>query len=321
MSKQVIRLRFHGPAVDDHSMDVVHLGPALFAVGELCKLANRKFNEDQANVRVLARADQETHCFEVTLEVFQSLFASVQALIAKPTVRDTKEILEWLGLIGGLSGVGLLGLLAFLKGRSAKTTIVSQEGENNIQVTIEGDGATVTVNPRVWALAQDRDVRQRAADVVKPLSEDGYESIDVEETPERVQTIRKDDAFAIMACAGAAYDEESILNEPQEFTAWITVYGPVYDPSAPRWRFKFGERVEYMDISETTIAKDAIERGGALLSDAYRARIVLVQSLTSSGTIRNRYSIVSVEEFRPACCNRNMNSIGCRSRIDLNIFL
>lgn len=302
MSKQVIRLRFNGPAVDEHAMDVVHLGPALFAVGELCKLANRKFNEDKTHVRVLARADQETHCFEISLEIFQSLFDSVQALISKPDVRDIKEILEWLGLIGalgGVGGVGLIKLLAFLKGRNPQTTVVNQDGHNNIQVTIEGDGASVTVNPRVWALAQDKEIRQRAADVVKPLLEDGYESIDVEETPDKIQTISKDDALGVMACTGTSYEEESILDEPQEFTAWITVHAPVYDPGAPRWRFKFGERIEYMDISETTIAKEAIQRGGALLRDAYKARIQLVQSMTASGTIRNRYSVVAVEEFRP----------------------
>ena len=82
---------------------------------------------------------------------------------------------------------------------------------------------------------------------------------------------------------------------------------PVYDEKAERWRFRFGDHIEYFDISKTTIAQDAIRRGGALMDDAYKVKAKLVQSRTQSGKISNRYSVVSVEDFKPAEIQQQRN--------------
>ena len=86
-----------------------------------------------------------------------------------------------------------------------------------------------------------------------------------------------------------------------KFTALISVYEPVYDPSVKGWRFMFGDHPEYFDISETSIAHDAIDRGGALIGDTYEVMVRLDQTITNrdTGTIRNHYSIISVENFWP----------------------
>ena len=185
MAKETIRLRFNGPAVDAHTMDVVHLGPALIAVGELCKVANRKFNEDRANMRVLVQTDREHKCFEVSLQVvLQSLLEEVQSHIFRPDIRDAKDLIEWIGLVGGLtagSTFGLIRFLAWLKGRKPEGThLVDADGRDVVQISVKGDSNTVNLDPHVWALAKDKQALRRANEVVAPLRQEGYESIEFE---------------------------------------------------------------------------------------------------------------------------------------------
>ena len=55
-----------------------------------------------------------------------------------------------------------------------------------------------------------------------------------------------------------------------------------------------------MDISETTIASKALERGGALINDTYRVKLEIQQVKTSAGNFKNKYKIKKVLEFHPA---------------------
>ncbi|GJM05034.1 MAG: hypothetical protein DHS20C09_10250 [marine bacterium B5-7] len=89
-------------------------------------------------------------------------------------------------------------------------------------------------------------------------------------------------------------------DEPQIIKAWILVYSPVYDVSAPKWRFRFGSSNENTLISETTIAKDAIRRGGAMVNDAYHVELQITQKTVNTGHITNNYKVLKVLDFRPA---------------------
>ena len=55
-----------------------------------------------------------------------------------------------------------------------------------------------------------------------------------------------------------------------------------------------------MDISETTIAEDALKRGGALMDDMYKVKLEIQQLETSDGTISAKYKIKEVLSFSPA---------------------
>ncbi len=57
VSRENLKIRFDGPALGEHSMDVTVLGPSLTAFGELLRDANRKINGNDTNVRVQLHAD------------------------------------------------------------------------------------------------------------------------------------------------------------------------------------------------------------------------------------------------------------------------
>lgn len=282
-------------------MDIADIAPALLGLSELCKIANRKFNGDRAAVKVLIGTDAEHRCFQIDLHVVQTLWEHTKSVLGNDDIKSAKEFLEWLGLLGIPSGIyGLFSLLKALKNRRiTSTTLASKDGRDVVTITIEGDNNVVTVYPQTLEMLRDESVVTNAKKVVRPLLQEGYESLEFEANRQVLERIGTEDAVVIES-TDTADVLPSEIDQPQALTAWVSVYSPVYDAHAPMWRFKFGDAHEYMDISETNIAATAVLRGGSMIDDAYRVVLEITQEHRPNGTITNHYKIKKVLEFRPA---------------------
>src|SRR5271165_7582691 len=117
MSEADFQLAYDGEALRDHAMEVDELEPALLAVGNLCREINRVLNGDRADVSVRVRADFERKCFDIYFQLVQSIYEQVKAFLDDDRVETAKKILEWIGLLGGPSAIGLFGFLKIRKGR------------------------------------------------------------------------------------------------------------------------------------------------------------------------------------------------------------
>ncbi len=299
MSSEKVRIRYDGPALAGHSIDVDDLAPALLAIGELCKLANKKFNGDRAAVKVLVNADLDQSCFELNLELVQSLFDHARLIIGKDDVATAKEILEWLGIISASAGsvYGLYELLKVLKNRQIESTkLTVQNGTNVTQVHIKGDNNVINVHPQTGELFKDPAAISNVQKTLKPLAKDGYESLWFETEGGDKEGISKNEAKLILNYHIPDDEEET----PQEFIAWVEIYSPVYSRDAGSWRFLLNGRAEHMDISDTDIASKAMERGGTSVGDAYKVNLIMVQKRTASNRITASYKIKDVLDFRPS---------------------
>lgn len=67
-------IRYDGPALADHEMDVQDLAPALLVLADLIQIANQKFNGKNANMKVLVNADVEQKCFMIDISLVQTFF-------------------------------------------------------------------------------------------------------------------------------------------------------------------------------------------------------------------------------------------------------
>ena len=90
MSREHVTIRYDGPVLSGHSIAVDDLAPALLAIAEMCKLANKEFNGDRATVKVFVNADLEQNCFELRLELVQTLISHAKALIQNEDVATAK---------------------------------------------------------------------------------------------------------------------------------------------------------------------------------------------------------------------------------------
>ena len=298
MSKDLVRIRYNGPVLANHAIDVNHLAPALLSIGDLCRLANGKFNGERASVKVLVSIDAEHSCFELSFELVQTIYDKALSLIKNDDVKNAKEILEWLGIITTVAApIGLFRLLKWLKGRKVESqTLVKQDGKNVVKIKVVGDNNTINAYPQTMELYNDVEAIKSTQKIVKPLTEEGYNTLEFEYKEKVTEEVSKKEANDIMSIDVDVMEE--LEEEPQEIIALVKVYSPVYDVDASIWRFEYGDKHEYMDVSETEIVKKAIKRGWTSVDDTYRVRLEITQVTTRTGKIKNRYKIKEVLEFR-----------------------
>ena len=310
MSSEKIRIRYDGPALAKHSIDVDELAPALLALGDLCKLANNKFNGNRATIKVFVSANVEQNCFELNLELIQTLVSQIKSITSDEDVAAVKDLLEWLGIIVAVSVPTVMGLFKFLKtlgGRKIESIEPrTKEDGNVVQVKIEGDNNRVHVHSNTIELLKEPRVAEKFKKTIKPLAQEGYETLEFESDDGRKEEITKEEAKKILDVE--AVPQLLLIEDdaPQMVTAWITVYSPVYEINAKNWRFEYGGRHEVIDISETNIAEKAIRRGGALVNDTYKVVLEITQTKTPTGKYKNHYKIKEVVEFHPAQFQEDM---------------
>ena len=178
-------IKFDGPALVGRSMDVADLAPSLIALSDVFRGANHLFNGEKSAVKVLVNADLDQNCFELTLQLAQTIWDQVGSLLSDDDVKTAKEIAEWVGIISG-AGVSLFGLIKFLKSRTVTDTVIlKQEGGNhNVQISVAGNDNSVIVPQQVYELYTNKEIRTKAVAVLQPLRSDGYESLEFYEGKE-----------------------------------------------------------------------------------------------------------------------------------------
>lgn len=172
-------IKFDGPALAGKSMDVAHLAPALLALSDLVKDANRYANGDRAGAKVLVNADLDQKCFELNVELLLTIWERAKLLVADENVRSAKDIAEWLGLVAG-PPIGLFYLIKKLKGKKVQSVVVLRvkDGQHEVEITIEGEAEPLRLNQSVYELYANVETRRKALAVLEPLREDGYETLE-----------------------------------------------------------------------------------------------------------------------------------------------
>jgi hypothetical protein len=177
-------IRFDGPALANHEIDVQELAPALLALADMLQLANRKLNGDVTSMRVNVRADIEQRCFELQIHIFQSLLESARHLFGTSEYKTAKEIAEILDLMlpGGVGG-GVLWFWKIIADRrseapSQTSFVTEQKGGQTIINNFYGDGSSLTVRNDVYELGTDPEMTALGKRALKPLEQPGYESLE-----------------------------------------------------------------------------------------------------------------------------------------------
>lgn len=197
MSKHVTTtIRYDGPALAGHEMDVQDLAPALLALADIIQLANRKFNGTQADIKVMVNADVEQRCFMIDISLVMSFLDQAKGLLGTDHIKTAKEIAEWVGILSG-SSLGLFQLLKFLRSaKKADTPLqIRSDGAGNVIVT--GSGNTIIVPQEVYHLAQEPKAVEKAKAVLRPLEKEGYEKLAFLQGDEEVFEVTKAEAEGI----------------------------------------------------------------------------------------------------------------------------
>lgn len=297
---------------DDHSIDVKNLGPALMGFGRLLREANIEFNGKKSFAKVLVVSDFEHKCFNINFELVLDFYEQMKSLIGLDGVKTAKEVLEWVGLLkapltaaGALTvGMSYLKYLEWRKGREIIEEKIDKNPAGMIKITIKGDGNSVQLTPEIYNLAKNPKALRATQDAFLPVGKDEFETMRISSSDDSLrEDFELQEISDITASCIKGIEESKEVKGPdvEEFSAWLSVYSPVYDVAATSWRFRLGKETIYADISETTISQDALERGGALSDDAYQ---VVLEATTIYDSDNNpkkpNYKIKKVIRFVPS---------------------
>jgi hypothetical protein len=318
VSRHEFSVAYDGTALAGaHSIDVQALAPALLAFGKLIREANQEFNGKRATAKVLVVSDFEHRCFNINFELVVGLYEQVRTLLGAEPVETAKTILEWLGLLGIGSG-GTLGFLQFLKWKNGRKvagtrTITDVDRSGMVEVTVEGDGNSVVVHSHVYNLSENPRALRATRDAFLPLGQDGFDTVKVKQGEDTVEEIDSTAVKEIVASCNVGLEaakETETEPEVEVTPAWLSVYSPVFDPNAPNWRFRLGKDVIYADISETSIAQDALRRGEVGVEDAYQVKLEITTPFDSKGNkLEPQYKVLEVVRFVEAAPQPRQTSL------------
>jgi hypothetical protein len=174
MSKATLQIVYDGEALQNGTMDVRDLAPALLAVGQLFDAANFALNGERAKVSVHVRATTEGS-FQIDLEVVQSLIDQAASFLAGDAVvaaLNLKELLFGTVLAGG----GVIWLIKRLRG--GKPDRIERVSQDTVRLTFGTE--TFDVPIKLLRLYQDIAVRSSVERIVKePLEKPGIEEFKV----------------------------------------------------------------------------------------------------------------------------------------------
>ena len=224
-------IRYDGPALVDHEMDVEELAPALLALASLIQTANHKFNGDSSAVRVVVNADVEQQCFQIKIKLIQDLLQKTRSFLGGD-VATIKEICEWIGIVGS-GAAGALSLFKLLlslgKKQQDATVFKAKAGDDSTIVQIEN----LTINlpegtPRqVAELIRDPNIIIKAKEVLRPAAQPGYDTVAFVDPHKhrKVFEAKKDEVRAALAYEPPVAEEgdEEEEGEPTYATgpAWV----------------------------------------------------------------------------------------------------
>jgi len=251
-------IRYDGPALADHEIDVQELAPALLALADIIQLTNRKFNGDAATMRVNVKADVEQRCFQLSIHIFQSLLQHAQHLFGTAEYKTAKEIAEDLDLIfpeGGAVGLFALWRWWAKRGKEEASGTIFNTEQHGGNTTINcGAGNSITVKTEVYNLAVDPSLIELGRRVLRPLEQAGYETLGFHEkaTGRPVIELTKEEATSFIQSPALSPPEALTASEDDQHNPIrATVFVKTQrNEGRAQWELKWAARAEMASIDD-----------------------------------------------------------------------
>lgn len=290
MSTERFQIVYKGSNVDDGSMDVRDLAPALLDIGNLLEDTNTLLNSTKASVRVRIKSFGRGS-FTVDLEFLQSIQESIKAaLFVAQQPLSALALLELLGIAISPSNIhidGVLQLLRFLKGQAPRSSTVVEAGKVRIE---NCEGNNITVNQNVVFLAQNEKIQKDINGALGPVLRGGVESVRIGST----EPIGKEDAEHVVQSTKsltAPLGEE--IREESERRVALRVKAPLLEGSG-KWRLASEDQQYYVSIEDPGFL-DRVHGGLESFSsgDVVVVRLKTISTF-SDGRVREEHAVTEV---------------------------
>ena len=299
MNLHKVRIAYNGEALENYSMDINDLAPALMAFGQLVMRANEVIGNKQ-QVRVMLTADSlRRGSFDVSLELVYTGLEQMKALVGfadDSGISALMEVLGWGGTITGLT-IGVWELIKKIGSKKVKA-VKSEDGK--VIITLENN-TTVVTTQNTFNVYMDMQVRESVNKVVAPLSKDGIDSFE----------LRNPNDYTDNKCISSVHKNElSLYDVPElevrvepdnvfEQEMLLKIVSIVFDESQ-KWRFSDGEVTFWAKVEDDAFWHD-VESGALAFrsGDRLKAMCKTVQRINQQGNFVTERTIVKVIKVLP----------------------
>lgn len=285
-------IKYDGPALVSHQMDVRELAPALIALSELLENANKSAFPGASEVRVNVQGNFKSGSFGIDLTAVQTVAEQVVSLFSGREATAGTNLLALLTSIGLFGGGGLVGVIKWLKGR--KPSAIRLDGDSTVFELVDGETIeTFEVDLAAGKLYQSRIVRQSLAKVVKPLEREGIDRFACGRDRATEAVVTKDEAPYFELAASDA----DIVSDTVAERVLLQVESAVFKESN-KWRFNDGATSFFAEIADEEFlgrvqsGDERFGKGDMLVVDLRRTQFV------SDAGLKLEYSVVRVREHR-----------------------
>jgi hypothetical protein len=290
---------FDGPALEGGEIDVNDLAPALMALNDLFRSANKKLNGNKVETSLRVRATA-AKCFEVDLSLIQLAGQTIQDILTYAEENEkglaaANELVDLLlKVVGGTvtTGGGLFGLLKWLRGRKP-TEKTEQDG--NVGLIVNGD--VYFVDPRVVELAEDLTVRTHVQKLVKTLEQNGIDSISTRKNGNKEVFIQKGDIHYFELPVVEDSEDEKISDYEREMTLQVVSLSFKEDN---KWRFTDGAEPFYAAIEDMDFLNQVDSNELSFAKADYLKCLVCETQIKTSKGLKLERTIKKVLEHQPS---------------------
>lgn len=299
MPEATFSVTYQGPAVAEHRMDVTVLAPALLSLADVYRIANDELNPSAPDVNLEIRATSPSS-FLVDLALVQpeAVQGAIEYINDSEAMDAVIKLHQFLtAVVGGTFFLGI-GLVAFIKKVAGRPEQGREQRVDGTVVVTLVDGTRIEVSNEVLRLYDRVDLRQRLAEVTRPLESDGIDSVQFSDvdTSEPAVTVTADEAphFRIQG-----YREELT-----EHTAQMVL--EIVSPSfreGNKWRVSDGQSTFHVAVEDQGFLQE-IDQGHRRFGKGDRV-VGLVsqrQYATEHGLDLER-ALVQVQQVIPAAEN------------------
>lgn len=289
LSKDTFTVTYDGEALASHTMDVRDLAPALMALSTLFQEAGRTLYGDESDIRIHATA-MEQGCFAIDLTMIANHAKQLKDLLNGDNMQAGLNLVELVGL-GSAGGLGLLGLIRKLRGKSPR--VVKPIDRNMVRITMP-DGLTIDVREQVSDLYRSHPVRQAVEDSLRPLQQDGIETVEFSRHGTDVEKIDKSEFDLYEA---PSLGDEVVLEQVN--TAAFTISSLAFN-SSNKWRLFDGHKSFFAAIEDADFLTQVAQNQISFSKDDVLICEVRVTTKRADGELKTDYVIEKVVEHKPA---------------------
>ncbi|KAA0911860.1 hypothetical protein [Pusillimonas sp. ANT_WB101] len=285
-------IKYDGPALETHEMDVRELAPALLALSSLLEESNRALNGDKPEIRVNVKGNFQSGSFKIDLSAALTFKEQLVSLLSGADATALSNLFGILGGLGLVGGGGLIGLVLWLNGRQPSR--IEYKDEKAIFIIEEtSETETLEVDIAVGRLYSTRVVRQSLSKVIKPLTQTGIDYFASGRDGKAEVVITQADAVAFTDLDGSPEEVSNTLTEG----ALLQIESAVFK-DGNKWRLNDGTTSFFAEITDEDFLGQ-IETGEARFGkgDVLIVNLRRVQSIADTG-LKSEYKIEKVREHK-----------------------